>query len=38
MIEALPYIIGAPLSGFFTAYATSKLLTMLGEKEEKLNP
>lgn len=38
VIEALPYIIGAPLSGFFTAYATGKLLTILGEKEEKLNP
>ncbi len=37
MIEALSYI-GAPLSGFFTAYATGKLLTILGEKEEKLNP
>ena len=38
VIEALPYIIGAPLSGFFTAYATGKFLTMLSEGEEKLNP
>ena len=38
MIEALPYIIGVPLSGFFAAYTTGKLLMMLGEKEEKLNP
>jgi len=38
MIPYLPYILGIPLTLFFTAYATRKFVTLLGKNREALNP
>jgi len=37
-MEYLPYIVGAPLTLFFTTYATGKFGTLLGKNRETLNP
>jgi len=38
MIPYLPYVIGIPLTLFFTGYATGKFITLLGKDRETLNP
>jgi len=38
MISCLPYILGVPLTLFFTTYATGKFVTLLGKNRETLNP
>ena len=34
MIDLVPYILGLPLTAYFTAYATGKFMTLLGDKEK----
>jgi len=38
MIPYLPYILGIPLTLFFTTYATGKFMTLLRKNRETLNP
>jgi len=38
MITYLPYMVGIPLTLFFTTYATGKFMTLLGKDRETLNP
>jgi len=38
MIPYLPYILGIPITLFFTTYATGKFMTLLGKNREALNP
>jgi len=37
-MEYLPYVVGVPLTLFFTTYATAKFLTLTGKNRETLNP
>jgi len=38
VVEYLPYVVGVPLTLFFTSYATAKFLTLTGKDRETLNP